>query len=528
MTRWRPLVLAVLLVAPVLLLVTAALWAIWEWERGWETGVLFWIWWPLPALWGVAYWLSSRWGTDILPLPAAAFGVKQHWTPQDHKAFELILERQKTVREIPPDRLVEPQFYLETALDIARETSRHYHPHAKDPFTSLTVLEILAAAQLAADDLEDWFEKYVPGSHLLSVGQWKMLSRAPEWYRTASNVAWAASMFVNPMNIGRFLLSKVALDPATAKLQADLLALFYIAFVRQIGFYVIEMNSGRLRGGAERYRAAMQKLEVHQGSGGSQQTGAPPTRVAAATEEPLEVTIALVGQVKAGKSSLANALLGEQKAASDVLPLTRGTHRYSLNLAGTPDRLVLLDTAGYGEEGASAAQVEETRRAFQMADVVLLVMDARSPAREPDRKLLEAIRDWYQTNVRLRPPSVVGVLTHIDGLSPVMEWSPPYDWTKPVRPKEETIRSAVEYNAREFGHLLAAVVPVCSDVEANRVHGVEEWLLPAVSTLLGEARACSLIRTLHSELDRGKVRRVARQFYHAGRGLIDSYLASVR
>ena len=38
--------------------------------------------------------------------------------------------------------------------------------------------------------------------------------------------------------------------------------------------------------------------------------------------EPLRVL--LVGQVKAGKSSLVNAMFGDLKAAVDVLPTTRG------------------------------------------------------------------------------------------------------------------------------------------------------------------------------------------------------------
>ena len=46
------------------------------------------------------------------------------------------------------------------------------------------------------------------------------------------------------------------------------------------------------------------------------------------------VTVAVVGPVKAGKSSLINAVLGDQKAAVDVVPLTASSTRYDLNQAG--------------------------------------------------------------------------------------------------------------------------------------------------------------------------------------------------
>ena len=73
------------------------------------------------------------------------------------------------------------------------------------------------------------------------------------------------------------------------------------------------------------------------------------------------MTIAVFGQVKAGKSSLINALLGEQRAVTDVLPTTAGVARYDLHPKGIPSHLVLLDTVGYGHEGPKADQIASTR-----------------------------------------------------------------------------------------------------------------------------------------------------------------------
>src|SRR5262249_56303005 len=89
-------------------------------------------------------------------------------------------------------------------------------------------------------------------------------------------------------------------------------------------------------------------------------------------EEPPEsarvVTLTLMGQVKAGKSSLINALLGERKAQTDVLPMTSLVERYELAPQGVGSKMVLLDTVGYGHSGPKQDQVEATRQAATQSD----------------------------------------------------------------------------------------------------------------------------------------------------------------
>src|SRR5690606_6338684 len=118
---------------------------------------------------------------------------------------------------------------------------------SKDPLGSLTVPEVLAAIRLAVDDMERWMLTSVPGSRLLTIGQWQMLQWAPTWFRRIQNAAWAASILINPANVARFFSSRLTYDPITAELQDEILAVVYLRFVRQVGYYLIEMNSGRLR-----------------------------------------------------------------------------------------------------------------------------------------------------------------------------------------------------------------------------------------------------------------------------------------
>ena len=152
----------------------------------------------------------------------------------------------------------------------------------------------------------------------------------------------------------------------------------------------------------------------------------------------------------------------------------------------------------------------------------------KGDTKQADAKMLADLNDWFREQRRLKPPPVIGVVSKIDGLRPVMEWSPPYDWESPSRPKEQSIREAVDYARQSAGAGLRNVVPVCSDRERGRVHGIEEWLLPMIIVQLDEARAVSLVRSLHHDYDRQKVGQTLSQLVAAGRRITDAIRKSLQ
>jgi small GTP-binding protein len=297
-------------------------------------------------------------------------------------------------------------------------------------------------------------------------------------------------------------------------LQQNLLGTFYTLYVRQAGYYLIELNSGRLRGGSKRYRDMMRRL--------TESVVPTPSSPSTVTEAvaPVTITLAVIGQVKAGKSSLVNCLLGGQQAATDILPATQTVQRFTLTWPERSDRLVLLDTPGYSDAGATPQQLKETREAARQADLLLLVLDVRSPAKEADAAMLRDLREWFASQPRLKPPPLIAILNKIDGLSPVMEWSPPYDWHSPVRPKERTIAAAVQYARELFSADAVEFVPVCADHEHGRATGIAEDLLPAMARHLDTARVAALLRGLHTTFDKQKIRQVLGQVVEAGKELL--------
>jgi tRNA modification GTPase len=108
--------------------------------------------------------------------------------------------------------------------------------------------------------------------------------------------------------------------------------------------------------------------------------------------------LALVGRPNAGKSTLFNRLLGQERAIVTAQPgTTRDVLAERLEIAGVP--VELIDTAGLREppEGAAAeaeAQgIARTRTTLAEADFVVLVIDAAQPIPcEPDPGDLDVLR----------------------------------------------------------------------------------------------------------------------------------------
>ncbi len=92
------------------------------------------------------------------------------------------------------------------------------------------------------------------------------------------------------------------------------------------------------------------------------------------------VPVAIVGEPNSGKSTLLNALLGEQRAiVSDIPGTTRDTVEETLNIGGIKFRFI--DTAGLRESSDVIEKigVERSYAAIDKAKVVVLLLDASSP-----------------------------------------------------------------------------------------------------------------------------------------------------
>ncbi|BBE49676.1 tRNA modification GTPase MnmE [Ferriphaselus amnicola] len=102
--------------------------------------------------------------------------------------------------------------------------------------------------------------------------------------------------------------------------------------------------------------------------------------------------IVLVGQPNVGKSSLLNRLSGEEVAlVSDIPGTTRDVIRQAIQLEGVP--LHILDTAGLRESQDIVEQmgIARTRSAAEIADLILVLLDATQGMTAADRDILAAL-----------------------------------------------------------------------------------------------------------------------------------------
>ena len=91
------------------------------------------------------------------------------------------------------------------------------------------------------------------------------------------------------------------------------------------------------------------------------------------------VPVAIVGPANAGKSTLLNALLGEERAiVSDIPGTTRDTIEETLNLGGILFRF--MDTAGIRESSDTIEKIgiDRTFRKLSTAEIVLALLDVTS------------------------------------------------------------------------------------------------------------------------------------------------------
>ena len=115
------------------------------------------------------------------------------------------------------------------------------------------------------------------------------------------------------------------------------------------------------------------------------------------TTEDKEINVAIVGRPNVGKSSLLNALVGENRAI--VSPIS-GTTRDTIDMVvqRQDQTYRLIDTAGIRKKkhvdyGVEFFSINRAFKAIRRADVVLLVIDALDGVTEQDQKLANRIEE---------------------------------------------------------------------------------------------------------------------------------------
>jgi len=166
--------------------------------------------------------------------------------------------------------------------------------------------------------------------------------------------------------------------------------------------------------------------------------------------------VSLCGIPNVGKSSLMNALLGQERAiVTDVPGTTRDTIEESIEIGGI--QIVLTDTAGI-RETTDPVELEGTRRsaeALASADVVILVCDGHDPPNPEYRKLIAQ----HQPAIVVLNKSDLGINT---------EWVEQGDAADRVRLSAHTGEGLDALRTALHKHLIEAGAPNTESVTNER------------------------------------------------------------
>jgi tRNA modification GTPase len=106
------------------------------------------------------------------------------------------------------------------------------------------------------------------------------------------------------------------------------------------------------------------------------------------------IKVALVGRPNVGKSSLFNALLGQDRAiVTDIAGTTRDQLHEKFTIKNIP--ISLIDTAGLREtsDKVESIGVERSKQTMFDADLVIVLLDGSEDLTKEDEEILESVKD---------------------------------------------------------------------------------------------------------------------------------------
>jgi uncharacterized protein len=457
------------------LLVFGATGALWLYEHHW----LKWV--GLAFLCGEALflWLVRRWSradTALLPQPSGVLPLT--FAPRDEAAWALVQEYLERI-EHGDIRFEGLEQFLSLGREILERIAAHYNPEKREPLLAIQVPLLFRALEETAHDLAQ-ATAAVPLAHHITIGD------AIRGYRLHQKImpAYQVYRFLYPLfNWHNALFQRLVTDRLFDLTKQTLNQWLLKWYVDRIGYHAIELYSGKLLLTRQFDPFAPPLLSTTAETVAASQT---------VTAAPLRIL--MLGQVKAGKSSLVNALFGTTPAATDVLPMTARVTSYVLDRPDLGGTIIITDMGGYEDPQVPTERLEAALAEAQRADLLILVISAVNVAREPDRHLLSQLRDHFVTQPALRPPPVMVVLTHIDILRPHREWRPPYNIVSPDSTKARAIHGALCAVAQDLHLPPELIVPVC--LLPERLYNVEEALVPLLVEVLPDAKRTLLLRSL--------------------------------
>ena len=225
------------------------------------------------------------------------------------------------------------------------------------------------------------------------------------------------------------------------------------------------------------------------------------------------IKVAIVGRPNVGKSSLLNALTGEDKAiVTDVAGTTRDIVEGEVNLNGVV--LHLLDTAGLRDvdDKVESIGVDRAKKSISEAELVIVVLDGSKELNDEDEEILELTKEttriivYNKNDVIARDVKGIKISALNKDIKPLVD-----EIYRVVGLDEQSFKQPALNNARQLGllekakeELLKAKEDASNDLTVDLISISLMEAYNAILEILGEANQVDLSKEIFSRFCVGK------------------------
>ncbi|WNZ43713.1 50S ribosome-binding GTPase [Leptolyngbya boryana CZ1] len=466
---WQWIVLALPIAVVIGFLLISAGLQIHEWGINWI--------WAIVAVIFVGWrWLLVKWTQPALSQVEAIVAELSEETIElsDSPATNATRQAETEVQKILAEAQFDPpiwqdwNIFWQRCQSLIRAIANIYYPDAQKPLLNIYVPQAYSLLRGTVDDLDQWMQRLAPVLNQVTVGQavqaYEIYQKLEPSARKVLRVWNWAQWFLNPAVAVARTATQSSSSKATQELLGNLSQMLREAVLRNLARQAISLYSGKAA-------PVLPAIETPAKFQTLKEVIAQATPVETVAQKP--VSLLLVGRTGAGKSSLINTLFVQAQAKVDALPSTDQIQDYRWETE-SGETLTLWDTPGYEQVERSDFRQQVLDYAAK-TDLVLLVSPALDPALQMDLDFLNALK--------AQELPTLAIVTQVDRLRPIREWTPPYNWQFGDRPKEVSIREAVAYRQDVLGEVASFVLPLVTAGEHREAWGVDDLSIAILNTI---------------------------------------------